>query len=718
MPGKRGVTRRRMLKGLAVGLGATTLSACRQPTPAPTPTTPPPTPTPAPTNTPQPTPRPTVALLTTDGELPTAERFFAYAFQEAMTPAGRAHFAVSFRYDDREAATILPDWQAEWTDAAPADGATRHTVTLTDPKTGLQCRCEVTTFADYPAVEWVAHFKNTGTTDTPIVADIQPLAVLFSVAQGETCTVHHAKGSDMKNDDFAPQETPLAPGDDLRLACLRGRSSDVTLPFFDVEAGERCVIGAIGWTGGWAATFQRGEEGIRVRAGMQETHLRLHAGEEIRTPRILLLFWQGERIGGHNLLRRFILAYHTPRPNGQLLQGPICDGVWGAQPTDQQLARIRWIKDANLPIEYFWVDAGWYGEQPYNSQDPLVGWFEQAGNWYPHKTLYPQGLKPLGDACKAAGLGFLVWMEPERVYLNTQWAREHAEWLLGPRDNIFLFNLGLPEARRFLTDFVSNWITENGITCYRQDFNMAPAPYWRAADAPDRIGMAEIRHIEGLYAFWDELLARHPGLIIDNCSSGGRRIDLETISRSIPLWRSDVQAVRSDPLAQQNQTAGLSWWVPLSTGSCQEVDSYVFRSALGPGIVVNWSTRWAASGTDSPAVKEGRALLEQLHIVRKYFYGDYYPLTPYSLLNNTWAVWQFDRPDLGEGLVLAIRRRPPEDRVTLPLRGLDPEKSYEVRSLENSTVTTISGKELTEKGLTIEIPFGPYSDLIVYKRIA
>ena len=57
---------------------------------------------------------------------------------------------------------------------------------------------------------------------------------------------------------------------------------------------------------------------------------------------------------------------------------------------------------------------------------------------------------------------------------------------------------------------------------------MEPLPYWHAADTADRQGMAETRHIEGLYAFWDDLLKRHPNLIIDNCASGGRRIDLET----------------------------------------------------------------------------------------------------------------------------------------------------------------------------------------------
>ena len=87
---------------------------------------------------------------------------------------------------------------------------------------------------------------------------------------------------------------------------------------------------------------------------------------------------------------------------------------------------------------------------------------------------------------------------------------------------------------------LSEMIGTLGISCYRQDFNMAPLAYFRAADAEDRQGITEIKHIMGLYRLWDALREKFPGLLIDNCASGGRRLDVETLRRSIPLWRSDV----------------------------------------------------------------------------------------------------------------------------------------------------------------------------------
>ena len=266
----------------------------------------------------------------------------------------------------------------------------------------------------------------------------------------------------------------------------------------------------------------------------------------------------------------------------------------------------------------------WYGDAPLNPQAETFDtkWAEQVGNWFPNKHTYPQGLRPLGDALRDLELGFVLWFEPERVHPGTLLEREHPEWLLRPLgDTEYLFNLGHPEARRFMTDKVSALIAEAGVTCYRQDFNMHPALNWDGADAPDRVGMSEIRHIEGLYAFWDELLARHPGLMIDCCASGGTRIDLETISRSMFLWRSDVQCLPDlSPTAMQTQTHGLSLWVPTSAGCCRSPETYGFRSALGPGIVLDWSTRAYEMKVGFPdKLPLARQLLDEQIALRPYF---------------------------------------------------------------------------------------------------
>lgn len=625
--------------------------------------------------------------------------------QQHFTPAGPPPLSLKI---DGEPANFA-DWSCE-----QADG-----VFTWIHSSGLVLTVETRLFESFAAVEWLVHIENRSSAPSPLLSDLLPLDCEFTGVTGHT-VLHWAKGSDCQIDDFAPCQAAFYNHPTLTLQSTGGRSSQEALPFFNLQWGDQGLIGAVGWTGSWKLDFLRGKDSVRIRGGMPRTNLRLNPGERIRLPRMLLLFWQGERLHGHNLLRQLILQHYTPRPGGQLLQAPVCNAVWGENTEHQQIAKARWWVDRDLPLEYFWIDAGWYGDGRFNEASTVFNseWGLHVGNWWPNKGPYPKGLKPVGEALREMGLGFVLWFEPERVRKDTYFTREHPEWLLGPQGNNYLFNLGLPEARQAMTDLLSGIITEAGVTCYRQDFNMAATPFWEAADAPDRVGMSEIRHIEGLYQMWDDLLARHEGLIIDNCSSGGRRIDLETISRSIPLWRSDYQCFPGfDPVGMQGQTHGLSLWVPLSAGCCERSDDYGFTSALSPGMVLS-TNLFERDPVDFAPPEWLREMMNRHRLIRPYFYGDYYPLLGYSLDNEDWAAWQFDRPDLGEGAVIALRR--PQSAlaaVTVQLHGLEPQARYELQELgDGGGVVQVSGADLAG-GLNIEISERPGQTVITYRRL-
>ena len=209
----------------------------------------------------------------------------------------------------------------------------------------------------------------------------------------------------------------------------------------------------------------------------------------------------------------------------------------------------------------------------------------------------------------------------------------------------------------------------------------------------------------------------NPGLMIDNCSSGGRRIDLEMISRSIALWRSDFQCYPEfDPVSQQGQTQGLAGWVPLSTGCSEQSNDYAFRSALGPGVAIT-NNIWARDAVDFAPVDWLRERMVELKALRPYFYGDFYPLLSYTLSNDLWAAWQWHRADMAAGCVLAFRR-PQSPIVTIEpaLHGLDPAAEYEVRDLDTGQVVVVPGSELAA-GLTIRIGERPGTRALVYRKV-
>lgn len=642
---------------------------------------------------------------------------------EGMAPDCSAVPPISFQYEGRSFLDDSAAWKpAVQSEALDADRA-RHVVTYRHPSTTLEVRCEIVVYRELSAVEWVVHFTNTGSTSLGAISDIKSLDMHLSRALwAKECVLHHAIGSICAERDFAPLEKMLEPQSTFRLAPEGGRSSSGTLPFFNLESTGGGVIAGIGWSGQWQADFQRDREtGIHVQIGMEKTHIELSPGETMRTPGTLLLFWKGDRTRAHNAWRSLILSHYSPRPSGRPVEVPISFVTWGMLSEQELVRRNEVISRSKAAFDTYWIDAGWFGECV-----EVGDWYKQAGNWKPNSALLPHGLKPVADAVHESGRKFLLWFDCERVYHGSELHREHPEWLLdlepekqigypdGANQN-YLFNLGCPEARRFMTEMISAAISELGIEVLRQDFNIDPLLFWQKADASNRQGMAEIRYVEGLYAFWDELLARHPHLLIDNCASGGRRLDFEMARRSVPLWRSDLQCCPDySALGTQSQTFGLAPWLPLSCAGVRTYgDTYDFRSGLGSGTVGFWLPK---SIEDDPAWVEAR--IAESHLVRPYFHGDFYPLTNYSLASDIWLVFQLDRSDLGEGVVLAFRREnAPYPMANVALKGLLPEASYEIIDADAAGTSVVSGETLNTEGLNIHLPTRRSSALITYRKI-
>ena len=629
----------------------------------------------------------------------------------------------AFIYGGKPSSSFISKWNVA-SEEKTEGRKTVRTIVYTDPATGLRITAVHTIFADLPAAEWVVRFKNTGGAATPIIEKVKACAVTFadfaaaSAAPGVApVMLYRARGSSAQRSDFGPINEAVPEKGEVRFGPTAGRSSDTNaLPFFNIAAADRGLVAAIGWSGRWeAAVARKGARGLDLSAGQAETRFKLLPGEEVRTPSVALLFWKGaDRMAGHNLFRRFILAHHMPQANGKPVTLPINHGVGfgGPFPCNEYvcatesyaIGMIERLHQFGLEPDACWIDAGWY-------ENATGQWWSGVGTWTVNKKNFPRGLKPVTEAARKYGQGFVVWFEPERVYEGTWLDREHKDWLTTlPGNPNRLLDLGNPKALAWLTDHISNFIRDEGVTIYRQDFNFDPRPYWAAADAPDRVGVAEMKHIEGLYKFWDALLERNPGLLIDNCASGGRRIDLETTSRSIPLWRTDYNYW--EPNGYQCHTYGLHFYIPASGTGNGDPRKYWFRgAAAGAAVVMGWELNGAFN------VRAAVEDMAEFRSLRDYYYGDYYPLTEYGTGDDVWAAFQWDRPEERDGIVVAFRRpMAPQASIVAKLRGLEPGADYEVDYTDYGVVVIRSGKELAE-GLTLKIPEEPASLLVKYRRV-
>jgi alpha-galactosidase len=309
----------------------------------------------------------------------------------------------------------------------------------------------------------------------------------------------------------------------------------------------------------------------------------------------------------------------------------------------------------------------------------------------------------------ANGKRTMVWFEPERVHPDTWITNQHPEWVHGGKDG-GLLDLGNPACRQWLTDHTHKVLTEQGIDDYRQDFNIDPLPFWNRADTEDRQGITEIRHVEGYFAYWDELRRRHPDMLIDSCASGGRRNDLETLRRAVPLLRSDWY---NAPEGQQCLTYGLALWMPYhGTGVIYEKDAYWVRSSFYTEISFGPDT----AGLDTFNFARFNKLLADWRRVATYALGDFWPLTPYSLSIEPWMVWQFDRPDLKAGVVQAFRRAHSiYETARVQLRELDAAAAYQIADFDGGDPVRLSGKELMESGLPMRLPEKPQAGIYEYR---
>ena len=600
--------------------------------------------------------------------------------------------------------------------AVSADAIERPTAPLRQTVPGL--RIETQAYPDHAATEWQFRLRAPEAGESPLYENLKAADFEVAFPADAAVMLHWSKGSHSEPRDFEPKANPLVVGEIFSLESFGGRSSDGVMPYFNLAGEGGGLIVAIGWTGDWKASFELQANGtVRVTAGLKRTRFRLPPGEELQLPSLLVMNYEGDWIAGQNDFRRLMLVHFTPKNHPPMTLMPVQAGVHGIFPfnetSEEKLVKLAAdVAALELPLDCYHLDAGWNEG----------GFPKGQGNPQADPVRFPNGLAPVGAAVRKTGMRFLAWFEPERAMRGTWMEREHPDWLLKPtgtpeglryqeRDGFLLLDLGNPEARQLAVDSISEEITRSGLDFYRQDFNLYPSYFWHTDEKPDEVGLREIRHINGLYAFVDELARRHPDLILDNCAAGGRRLDFEMMRRCIVLWRSDnTWGHETFPQNVQAMTHGLSHWLPLHGLGAAATDDLALRSGMGAcgGFSINYR--------NPKAVAALRKHLDSYLKIRPLYTGDYYPLTPHSLDTASWIAWQFHRAYLGESVVQAFRRSDAGSETwTVKLRGLDSEQRYEIENLDGDKEVR-SGAELMV-GHSITLHEKPAAAVFVLKAL-
>lgn len=622
----------------------------------------------------------------------------------------------SFTYGDRSSREFLADWTFEREAVSPL--ITRYS--WTDPETKLTVSATVRYFERFAAADWVLNFTNNGDQETPVIADVQPLDASFDFGVDiADLTINTLSGDSCDAKSWSPVQHALKLDATKSFAPNGGRSSNGAFPFWNVtprQVSDRepsdGLFFAIGWSGQWNASFSRPksqQSKLFARAGMELFESVLYPGETIRTPRALVMPWLGNLRESQVLFRRLLMFEYAPKIADKPVQMEFISQCFdryyrkrpGWEKCESQIESAKALKAIGGTA--YWFDAAWF---------PL-GFPNGVGNWYSDVNNFPNGVEELGTALEEMSLKFVLWFEPERVAVNSEIATKYPEFVFGG-ENGGLYKLNDPAARKHLTELLLKRIKEFKLDVYRNDFNIDPLSFWRDNDEENRKGMTETRYVEGHYEMWNRFLDENPGLWIDNCASGGRRIDLETISISVPLWRSDTCCWSGHPEWDQSHTIGVAQYLPLYSCSSWDSSPYTFRSAANPGAIMQYN--FLDDDYDQAAAKKS---LDEAKTYQKFWYGDFYPLTTAPEGKGSAVAWQLHRPDLNAGLVYIFRQpESPYRQVELELYAIDPGADYFVGvkpDFESVEKETISGKEL--QNFLVTMPTKGAAYVVEYQRV-
>jgi len=604
----------------------------------------------------------------------------------------------------------------------PADCAVEKDgigITYTAMLGNLEVKAVCRAYEDFDASEWTVYFTNKGQADSARLHRVYAIDTLFA---GENHKIYTCNGDFWSEDGYATTETHLADGAELVQAPVGGRSCDRAFPYQRILFEGRGHNIAIGWPGQWESRFRGTEEGVTYRAGQQILDTVVRPGETLRTPLIVVVSFEGDLERGINVWRRWYLKHvgiAKPYLHGNYAPEGTLEFTQATE--ENQIAYIRKAKAHGIDINLWWLDAGWYECKNANGDDD---WWSTVGEWTCDKKRFPRGLAPVAEECEKNGLDFLVWFEAERVTEKTAVVKEHPEWIIVDETNpvVKMLDLSQPDCCDYLIRKIGDVIAENKIKVYRQDYNFEPLNIWRKNETEDRKGAVENLYTQGYLRYWDALKARFPGLLIDSCASGGRRNDIETMRRGVPMHETDY-GYGFHPI-QQAFRQTLYTWIPYFRGfsDCWERENgeYLGRAP--------WESLRATPVSDSPfrkvtALDEYHMIMmlapmtsfsaftmrdmteEEYAVVRdfcKLFYkvaptfstADFYALTPYHKSRFRWTAWQFDVPEENRGLMEVFRNNGAAQE-TLTVRPRLPEGTYRFENLRTGESFVFEGGELT-----------------------
>lgn len=513
---------------------------------------------------------------------------------------------------------------------------------------------------------------------------------------------------------------------DYTLESRSGRSSHGHVPWFALESPQAGMLsGAVAWSGNWVVRFaHRADGGYTLSGGLHDWAFasELAPGATISAVPFVLASTDGSDLNA--ISRQYALVgrrFWYPH-NALADRLPVEWNHWWSyvdHAINEATFRANVDAAARLGIEVCTLDAGWFG-----AADPAIDWYQTRGDWDVINTeRFPSGLRALSDYVHSRGMAFGLWCEIEGLGKRARLAETHPQ-LVAQRDGepLGYVCLGSAAGQAWAFALLERLIQEYRCDWIKLDFNLDPGAGCNRTDHGHAAGDGLYAHYRGYYALLEQVRARYPHVVLENCSSGGLRIDLG-------IARQTHMAFLSDPDWPEHSLQ--TFW-----GA---------TTMLGPDACLHWGyCEWSFTehrhqhfAPRDPALQPHQLdYYTRISMLRRFGFSQRLPELPDWVVERyrehiatynahvrrfvraatflrlteqplregrgeRWAAFQYHMPD-GSADLLAVFRLPgatPER--TIRLQALNPERTYTLTWLNENRTATVRGADLMASGLQI-----------------
>ncbi len=573
-------------------------------------------------------------------------------------------------------------------------------------------------------MEFQSEIRNTGRAEARDITAVSPLACDLAI-RPEDLQVHYLDRIQYRKMQFSgcgevcggAWNAPQSAG---WIALENSRENEVL--FLGIE-----------WESYWKLELKPCDRGVRLVCSLATGTTALASGACLKSARVFLGMSHGNVDDSLRVLHDHLRRIMPPIPPN--FPWVSCD-IWGTEANGVEAGILAEIPiAADMGIELFYVDAGWYEGSCHNGSGD---WFTGVGNWSREDRIkYPGGLANISQKVHAAGMKFGLWFAPQ-VCDSRLVGSVVPEQCVAQRDGqditltvndwapITQICLGNPKTVEYLQHALGDAVERYDLDWLKWDNSGLPGPVCNRADHGHQAGDGALAALQGQYRIWAYLHERFPKLVLEQCGYPSR-LDYGLARFAQAHWLADSTepALR----VRQNQLHA-SYVYPAAHNEawvirCQEIENTtdpllldtLVRSRMvgffGIGTLTGRLTERASLYPDEvrDALKRNIGTYKQYrHLLRE----DVYHILPPSIQDDAWDAIQFCKRDGTESVLIVFRSNNPSAEQTFPLRGLLREANYDVTSHNGNPTSIASGEELS-RGLKVTLPQRDMSDIIQLK---